>query len=222
MEFVQVLKEKYGENTPILIDEIKAVCGNYSRPRISQFIDEAIRKRELIRYSPGVYYLPTMLRYGLSMIGPRDVIEKKYITNGAEIYGYYSGFTLLNAAGLTTQVPNTLEIVSNNVNSRLSRVLVDYQKVIVRRARAKITSENYQILRFLELVNNLESKELKQKEFLRYVRKINLKRGDIQQYIEYYPKSVGMKLIESEVIYEFARSHSALRTDALSGFRAKP
>ena len=59
MEILKVLKETYGYDAPIFIDEIKAAMDGYSTPYVFRCIKEAISKKELIRYDGSIYYIPT-------------------------------------------------------------------------------------------------------------------------------------------------------------------
>lgn len=61
------------------------------------------------------------------------------------------GLSALNRYGLTTQVPNTTEICTNNETSKLRSVKVGNMSVILRKSRTAITNENVDILSFLEL-----------------------------------------------------------------------
>ena len=71
--------------------------------------------------------------------------------------GYYSGMTFQNQLRLTTQMPNIIELYTNNETTRVREVFVGTQKVLLRRARTKITAENADVLSFLELMNDLTS-----------------------------------------------------------------
>jgi len=204
MEFIQTLKDRFGENTPITIDEIKAVCGNYSRPRISQFIDEAINKKELVRYIPGVYYLPKETQWGPSVIDPMSVVRKKYIEDKGKRFGFFGGLTALNALGLSTQLPFTFEIISNNATARKRYVTVKRQKFLIRKARVAVDNRNYPTLLTLELANILDPETIASKQFISFIKENKITRGDIQKYSPFYPVEVSAKLIKSGVIYEFA------------------
>ena len=111
----------------------------------------------VVRYEKGIYYIPTKTILGTSMLDPRKVIEKKYIKDGEDIIGYYSGATLLNQLDLSTQMPNTIELYTNNETSRLRNTTVGNQKVVLRRARTPINTSNAAVLCFLELMNSVPS-----------------------------------------------------------------
>lgn len=90
-----------------------------------------------------------------SVLNPNKIIKYKYIEKCGKINGFYMGLSALNRYGLTTQVPNTTEICTNNETSKLRSVKVGNMSVILRKSRTAITNENVDILSFLELMNNL-------------------------------------------------------------------
>lgn len=156
---IERLKSKYGENAPIFIDDIRAELIEYSRPRVFQLIDEAVKKQELVRFDTGVYYIPTKTIFGLSKLNPRLVIEKRFLKNENSNYGFYGGITLMNSVGITEQVPNIIEIVTNNETNRVRDIVVGNQVVRARKSRTTITKENYKALQILELFNNIKIQE---------------------------------------------------------------
>lgn len=83
------------------------------------------------------------------------MIEYKYIEKDGKINGFYMGLSALNRYGLTTQVPNTTEICTNNETSKLRNVKIGNMSVTLRKSRTEITNENVDILSFLELMNSL-------------------------------------------------------------------
>ena len=112
---------------------------------------------------------------------------------------------LLNAIGLTTQVPNTIEIITNKESSRRREILVGNQRLRLRRARIVITSGNANILQLLELINTLDTSKLSDNQkriLINYIRSQSVKLNDILPYINYYPNKVSKKLMERLVINE--------------------
>lgn len=107
----------------------------------------------LVRFEKGIYYIPTDTLLGKSKLDSQKVIAKKYINTVEDTIGYYSGITFLNMLGLSAQMPNALEIYTNNEPSRVRKVPVGNQKVILRRSRTYINSENAATMSFLELMN---------------------------------------------------------------------
>lgn len=206
MTLYDSLLETYGTNEPIFSNEI--CFEDYSRPWISKQLAQLCENGKIIRYEKGVYYIPTDTVFGKSLLNPRKVIERKYISNNGNIIGYYSGLTLQNQLRLTTQMSNVIEIYTNNEPTRVRDVFVGKQKVLLRRARTTITAANVAVLSFLELMNTLDPVMLddeKKSILISYISDRQIKRKDITTYAPFFPDNAMRTLIESEVIYSVAQ-----------------
>lgn len=204
MDIMQILLDKYNYNEPIFLRDVK--IDYISEENIRQIFSRLVKLGKLERYSQGVYYIPKNSPLGKSKIPSRKVYERKFISDGKNIYGYYAGLTLQNAIGITTQVPNIIEIITNREKSRLREVTIGNQKLRLRKARATITTKNVKVLQLLELLNTIDINKLsdKQKQILiNFIRTQNIKKNDVISYIKYYPAKVSKDIIESEIINEF-------------------
>ena len=162
----------------------------------------------LIRLDKGVYYIPTQPVFGPSLLDPRKVIEKRYISATGNVYGYYGGQILMNQLGLSTQMPNVLEVYTNNEASRVRDIDVGRQKVRLRSSRVTVTADNVAVLSFLELMNNLSADSIDENGreiIIRYIEQNRISSKDISGYAANFPDKVMRNLIESEVIYSVAR-----------------
>lgn len=205
MQFYDYLLEKFGANEPIMSNEI--VFQEYSKPWIYKQLNVLVNEGELLRFEKGVYYIPTDTVFGKSLLNPRKVIEKKYISDGNETVGYYSGVTFQNQLRLTTQMSNVIEIYTNNEPSRVRDVFVGNQRVLLRRARTKITDSNVAVLSFLELMNDTSPAfidEERKQLIENYIESNGITRKKITEYAPVFPDKVMRNLIESEVIYSVA------------------
>ena len=116
--------------------------------------------------------------------------------------------TFQNQLRLTTQMPNVIEIYTNNETTRVRDVYVGKQKVLLRKARTKITTANVDVLSFLELMNDLTPDMLdddKKAIITRFIADRNITRKDITAYAPVFPDKAMRTLIESEVIYSDAQ-----------------
>ena len=202
MTLYDSLLKEYGYNEPILINEIQ--FQGYSRPWINKEINRLCDKNKLVRFEKGIYYIPKQTLLGNSILNPNKVIEKKYIRSNKDIFGYYSGYYLLNQLGITEQMPNIIEIYTNNESSKARDVRVGSQTVRLRRARTAVTSENAAVLTFLELMNIIDTDcfdEEKRQVVTEYILKNKISRRDITRYAPAYPDRAMRAMIESEVIY---------------------
>lgn len=148
-----------------------------------------------------------MTPFGSSLLNPNKVIEKKYIYDGSGAIGYYSGITLLNKIGLSAQVPNIIDIYTNNETSKVREVTVGKQRVVLRKARTTITADNAAVQSFLELMNEFPASFFdgeRRALIIKFVAQNNITRGAITQYAPTFPDKAMRTMIESEVIYSVA------------------
>lgn len=206
MGILQELKSEYGYDTPIFLKEVKVK--GMTDVGIRQTLTRLTQRGGLERYAQGVYYIPQMTPFGKSKLSAKKVYELKYITNNKEIYGYYSGLILENTLGLTTQMPNIIEIVTNNESSRVREVQIGTQKLRLRRSKVKITAKNVRTLQFLDLLSRKTWKTFsdnEKKQIINYAREQGLRNEDIYIYISYYPSCVAKNILESRLTDELSR-----------------
>lgn len=102
----------------------------------------------------GVYCIPKLSIWGEVNVSSREIIRYKYLEDkDGNIKGFISGAKLFNDLGLTTQVPNVTDIVTNeckNNNVYYNESLRTY----IRKPKIEINNENYRYLQFIELVEN--------------------------------------------------------------------
>lgn len=206
MTLYEYLLQQYGTNEPIISADI--VFKNYSRPWVMKQLKSLCEDGKLIRFEKGIYYIPTDTVFGKSILNPRKVIEKKYINDGENTIGYYSGITFQNQLKLTTQMPNVIEIYTNNETTNVRDVMVGKQKVILRKARITINSTNVAVLSFLEMMNDIIPRSLdseKKSRIAEYINNNGITKQEIISYASVFPDKVMRNLIESEAIFSVAQ-----------------
>lgn len=206
MNLYQCLLDSFGTNEPFMTGEIQ--YGDYSKPWLYKELNRLCEEGKLIRYERGIYYIPTQTVFGPSLLDPNKVISKKYIRQGTDVFGYYSGLTFLSQLRLTTQMPNVIEIYTNNEQSNARDVLVGSQKVLVRRARTPVNRNNAAVLSFLELMNTVPAGFItgEKKEIIeRYIADNGITRSAVTEYAPLFPDKALRTLVESEVIYSVAQ-----------------
>lgn len=207
MELVNCLKAQYGENTPIFFEDIANVCSGYTRGRVYQLIDAAMNSGLLAKAGYDCYYVPTTTPFGKSLLNPRKIIEKKYISNNGKVYGFYTGISLLNSFGITTQMPNVIEVFTNNEATKSRRVMINNLTIIVKRARTTINSANYKEMMLLELFNLADAHSIDvqaTQKIVDYMKKNNISIQGIMKYAEFVPARAIKNFMSSEVQNAFA------------------
>lgn len=202
MDLYNYLIETYGFNEPIISKDVS--YKEYSRQWLYKEFNKLCESGKIIKFEKGLYYIPTKTIFGESLLDPKEVIEKKYINNGRETIGYYSGPTFLNQLRISTQMPNTIEIYTNNERSNVRDVNIGKQKVLLRRARTEINKENAAVLSLLELMNFVPASffdEERRDKINLYILNNNISRKSITKYAPVFPDKAMRTLVESEVIY---------------------
>lgn len=205
---LKYLLKNYNQNEPIFLSDIKlSVTNTYLRQMFKNLCDSG----KIQRFDKGIYYLNNS-KYrikGGTTLSASEVAKYKYISRKSSVDGYYSGFTFANQLGLTTQVPFTIEIVSNNASAKCREVNIKNQKVIIRKPRTFITSQNSIVLQFLDLLKDLEQysdfelPEITDKIYS-YVKKVGISRADVDKYIPLFPDRIYKYIYEMRLYNAFA------------------
>ena len=200
------LYKTYGTNEPIFISDIK--FKNYSKPWIDKEIASLCSSGKIMRFERGIYYIPTDTIFGKTLLDPNKVIEKKYISKNGETTGFYSGLTALNNLGLTTQVPNVIEICTNNEATKVRDIKIGGQKIIIRKSKIKITNDNFNTIQFLDIMNSVPNNffDKERKAIIKkWVQKKNITRESVLEYVSEFPDKTSRNIIESEAIFYLAQ-----------------
>lgn len=148
--FIEEIKEYimqfYNENDKEKVfNNIKAILNRMNKDNI---IETAYK---------GIYYIPKENVFGKMLLGNRQIIQYKYIMDkNGNIKGYITGAKLFNDAHLTTQVPNIIDIATNeckNFNKYENKNL----NVIIRKPKIPINTENYKYLQLFDLIENKDN-----------------------------------------------------------------
>ena len=202
MTLYESLLNRFGYNEPFKTSEIK--FEDYSKEKICMEMTKLCKEGKVVRFETGIYYIPKTNKFGTVIFNQSKIVEKKYIKDGEQVFGYYSGAELEYRLRLTKVKPNTIVIYTNGETTRMRRVMVGSQKIILRKPRTKIDKHNASVLCFLELMNGIDVEtldEYKRKLITDYITENRITQRQITKYIPYFPDKTCRNLIESEVIY---------------------
>ncbi len=204
---LEYLQKNYITNEPIFLADIDLPVTDTN---LRQMFKVLCDSGKIERYDTGVYYIKGQSRLkGGVAISPRDVAKCKYIAGKNSIYGYYSGYSFANELGLTTQVPVTIEIVTNKASSKFRETSIRNQRIILRKPRTEVTVENSNILQLLDLLKDFEQYvdddiTYAGERIAEYIRRIGIKRADIDKYISLFPDKVYKYIYEMRLYDVFA------------------
>lgn len=156
---------KNEKGTPIFIEEIKAYIIKFYNEKDKEKVFNNVKtilnrmnKEGIIETAfKGIYYIPSENVFGKMLLGNRQIIQYKYLMDKkGNIKGYITGAKLFNEAHLTTQVPNVIDIATNeckNFNKYENKNL----NVIIRKPKIEINNENYKYLQLFDLIENKDN-----------------------------------------------------------------
>lgn len=203
----EYLEKNYGYNEPIFLTELSTIVDNNNSMR--QSIKRMVKSGTLKRFDTGIYYLPKESQLlNQSYLDPIKVIIRKYIKNDTEVFGYFTGATFANQLGVTTQMPAVLEITTNKESSKGRNVTIGNQKVRLKGSSIKITSQNAELLQFLEAISQInkysEHSDLDTQSILRnYIKQKNFSRAQLLTLTSEITGATAKHLLEGGLIYDF-------------------
>ncbi len=202
-EMVDILEECFGRDEPILASDIAEAFPDLPRRTLHERISRAIEKGNLVRYEQGVYYIPSSGVLGQSELSPIKVIIRKYLRSASgERCGFWSGATLDNALGISEQVPNSYEVVTDNTAVAQRTITVGgYVKCVVRKSRVPAASTSEAALQLLDVLSRRRPATLdaEQRSKLAGLCK-GLDKAELMRLSLSYPQKTTRRLVESEAI----------------------
>ena len=202
MTFLEKLTKDFGYNQPIMVSEVE--YDNYDSQAIYRELSRLCAKKFVVRFDTGIYYIPKTTPFGVAHFNPKKVIEKKFIKDDENVFGFYSGSYLQYELGISKLKPATIEIYTNVERRDLHKVKLGNYQISLRKPRTKIDKHNAPVLCFLELMNGIDTESLdeyKRKLISDYIAENRITQRQITKYIPCFPDKTCRNLIESEVIY---------------------
>ena len=223
MKLYDYILENFKKDEPFFVSELN--MPGSTKNNIRQALKVLCDKGLAIRYDTGIYYIPhdepeteskitsevKLLTVRQVPFSDTDIAVKKYIYNNGEYFGYYTGFVFANAMGFTTQVPFVREIASNNSGGIKRKIEIGTSKFILKEPRTVVTSENYCVLQFLDLMNDYdfyyddsaikEDVEFRIKTFLR---EHDISQKKLDEFLDFYPDSIYKSLYKLELAHVLA------------------
>ena len=200
----------FGYNKPIFTEDILECMKDFSSQRIYQLIAEEIKKGSLVRYDKGVYYLPTETEFGQSVLTVNEVVKRKYICDNDEVFGIYGKSVIELNFLLSYQVPNVIEVITNKESRDVREVEIRGRKIILRKSRIPITSENEAAYTLMELFNGIDVREYRENKMAResiskFIREKKINSSMIYSLASFFPARAMKNLATGGVLYEITQ-----------------
>jgi len=119
---------------------------------LAKVLSRLVKENKIERIEKGMFYKTKKTRFG--NLNPKTIdIIKKELEIKKEIKGYITGGLLYNKLGLTTQIPNVIEVA---VNKRKPSKIINGNKVKYIQTTAPIKKENIKLLQLLDTIKNIK------------------------------------------------------------------
>lgn len=201
----EYLKNNYVLGEPIFAGDIDIpnMTEENLRYHLKKLTDDGI----ICRFEPGIYYFPKTNILGEKITLSADTVAiHKYIMRRGKRVGYYSGYTLANRMGLSTQVPFTEEITSNYAPALVRELTIKNRKYIVRRPTVEITEENVKVLQLLDCLKDVDKcaevdLNICGQLLTKYAKDNEITKAMIDKLIRNYPMKIYKAIYETGVEY---------------------
>jgi len=119
---------------------------------LAKILSRLVKEHKIERIQKGVFYKTKKTRFG--NLNPNTIeIIKKELEENNETRGYITGGLIYNKLGLTTQIPNTIEVATNK---RKPIKTINGDKVKYIQTMVPIKKENIQFLQLLDTIKNIK------------------------------------------------------------------
>lgn len=207
MKLYDYILENYEPGKIIWAEDIDlGLKPNNKRQQFKTLVDKGL----LARVEDGAYAIPKEGLFGITIIPSKShYYEERFLQRDGRIFGYCNGYCLINKLGLTTQVPFTVEIMSNNISSPVSTFKSGMMTYLVRKSPIEITKDNYHVLQLLDALGNYhiyaeEVGEEVTKLFKKFIDEEKITKADVDKYIGEFPMKTYKGLYDSGVCYVLA------------------
>lgn len=199
----EYLKRNYEPGEPIFTGDI--TISGLSEENLRYHLKKLTDDNILCRFEAGIYYFPKMDIFGEKMVLTADIVAlHKYVRRRGKRVGYYSGYTLANRMGLSTQVPFMEEITSNYAPAPVRELTIKNRRYILRRPVVEVTDENVAVLQFLDCLKDLgkcaeEEPEVCGRILTGYAREHALTKEVVDRFLVNYPLKIYKAIYETGV-----------------------
>ena len=211
-EIVEEYIDRLKENEPIFIEDISDYICEIDKKNdiikikknVNVIMNRLNNEKKIKTFYKGIYYKPQKNIFGEMPLDKDKVIRKKYLEDKkGNIKGYISGAKLFNKLGLTTQVPNITEIVTNEATG-INKYNNKKLNIIIKAPKVKLNNQNYLYLQLIEIIANKEKINIESKNYyeiiMKFIKENNL---DFEKIIKYTRETKNKKVMD--VLYEIAQ-----------------
>ena len=210
MSILQTIYDNNLIGKPLFIEDF--VSEKLSYNSVKTLLSRYVKSGYLKKTNQGTYYMPKKGIIGDVPLSFEEIIYKKYIKNDDEIFGYISGLTLLNEVGLSTQVPNIIEITTNKEKNIKRKIQIGKRKAILRKSNIEINKDNVLYLQFFDIFRyaNEEMINKNKNKILEYYDNNKLIFKTLVSFEEKMPTTIRNKIRRTKIYDELAQRQRSI------------
>ncbi len=214
--FMNNLEENFQVGEPIFTNEIITVNKSMSRATIFRLLNYVEAMGKVMKIDRGIYalakaFIDEEMAAREGALPPEltrkpctdDIVEKRYITDGEDVYGIYCGIKLQNLFRATTQMAATIEITTNNESTRRRPITINNRRFVLHKSRTAITKENapaYMVLQMFTETNGITVDKRSSKALSEYIKNMGISTEYLLDLAQAFPARTTRNLLESGVI----------------------
>lgn len=115
-------------------------------------LNRMVKEGKICKLSKGRFYKPKETQFGELKPDTYQIVKDLLEKNG-KVTGYITGYSAYNQLGLTTQVPNLIQIGVNKQRKSLQRGIYSIRFML---QNNKITKENITLLKILDAIKGIK------------------------------------------------------------------
>lgn len=207
MLYEYLKKKKYKELMPIFASDLTDVGVN--KGKVRKELMNLANEGKLVRFDTGIYYLPSSdgAEFDERQFIVR-VIERRYLQNGDDVFGYLSCGTLATSLNFTSMNNECYDYdIVSNAATREHRILNVYGfTLVVREPKVPVTKENYKILQLLDLIKDMSNYRFEDfpkiygSRIALYMKENNISVKGFRHYLKFYPERTFKNLYLMELL----------------------
>ncbi len=201
---LQYIQNNYKKGEPIFIDKLPCKSKDTLRQELKYLTD----KGKLNRYCNGVYYIPFKTILGIDgTLSIETLLNKKYIGDKNNTFGYFTGVQNVNESGFTSQNSAVYEICTNKATTLQRKITINNYRIVLFKPVLEINNDNWKTLQFMDLLLSLNKyTELDpaatENNLKKYIISNNINFNYIKQIISLYPDIIYKILYERGLMNE--------------------
>lgn len=170
------------------------------RSTISTYLNRLVQSDELKKFDNGIFYKATKNVFGETPIDVRDLLRQLYFFDANKRVGYRIGANVLSNIGITNNIENSINIVTNNLNQKKILESIN-QPIRLMKPVTKVNDDNYLYLQLLDTIRIIDRYHLNNKsvgkKIASYMVKNNIEIDRLFQFAKkYYNKKTMSNLID--------------------------